>query len=122
MEQTLYWHPAWEKTISIEDRKHVEKLFTCTPRKPYTVFRVAINHKGELLVSALIQNEDQTPWIRQMLAFVQDSKPIAKGHFHVHVLPKTSMAWTFIFSDYGGLTKSDSGHLQEMTVGTLDLL
>ena len=106
--QQLYFHPSWDKTISEQDRLAIEQLFDET----YTqvddtvtspVFRTAVNHKGELLVTVLVHN-----FTHRALRFSKRDILLINGD-EVHeqtvsiadftVPAFTSMPWTFMFQE-----------------------
>lgn len=103
--QQLYFHPTWEKAISDQDRDIIEQLFEQTYNNVEDTImsptvRAAINHKGELLVTALVHN-----FTHHSARFEQRNIFVHGEHFsHEHVMtipalviaPFTSMPWTFI--------------------------
>ena len=104
--QQLYFHPAWDKTISQQDRLLIENLFEQT----YTqvddiiaspVIRSAINHKNELLVTVLIHNfTHHSAHFTNRSIFVHCQDFDAEQAFTIPdliIAPFTSMPWTFIF-------------------------
>ena len=56
--QQLQWEQAWDRTISDEDRAEIENRFKQTKQsnEAATFIREAINHRGDLLVTAIIHN------------------------------------------------------------------
>ena len=104
--QQLYFHPAWEKTISDKDRELIETLFENTYTNTYDMLtspllRAAINHKGELLVTVLVHN-----FTHHATTFKKRSVSISSGDVFIEqtftipdfiVAPFTSIPWTFIF-------------------------
>ena len=104
--QQLFLHPAWDKTISEQDRALIEKLF----EESYTdvrdlimspLIRAAFNHKQELLITVLIHN-----FTHHSVAFRNRAVLISSGEYYFEqqftipdltVAPFTSMPWTFIF-------------------------
>ncbi|OZM57177.1 hypothetical protein CIB95_06840 [Lottiidibacillus patelloidae] len=106
MKQTLYFHPAWLKTISEKDKINIEQTFNTTgfisERITFTTIRVARNYKEELLVTVLIQNgfnEDQEFHQKELL-YTENGAFIASHKFTVPMVLKkhSSTPWTFIFS------------------------
>lgn len=104
--QQLYFHPTWDKTISAQDRALIEQLFTET----YTdvddfimspIFRVAINHKEELLVTALVHNfTHHSAKFQNRSVFIHCDGFDEEQAFTIPdfvIPPFTSMPWTFIF-------------------------
>lgn len=104
--QQLYFHPAWEKTISEQDRALIENLFEQT----YTqvddlimspMIRAAINHKKELLVTVLVHNfTHHSAKFMNRSIFIHCDELDAEHVFTIPDLvipPFTSMPWTFIF-------------------------
>lgn len=104
--QQLYFHPAWEKTISDTDRELIEKLFEQTYMQAddlimSPVVRAAVNYKNELLVTVLIHN-----FTHHSARFIRRSVFVHCKHFDneqqftipdLVIAPFTSMPWTFIF-------------------------
>lgn len=104
--QQLYFHPAWEKTISEQDRQLIETLFDTT----YTqvddvmmspVLRVAFNHQQQLLVTALVHNftHHSTTFSERLVAircdlYVEEQVMTIP---QLTIAPFTSMPWTFMF-------------------------
>lgn len=103
--QTLYFEPAWDKTIANADRDLITQHFqTLHPKEDiYLSFlRVAVNHKNELLATVLIHNGQAEPlhFKETAIAFQPAQGATKTGLFHlpVSIPAKTSMPWTFIFS------------------------
>lgn len=104
--QQLYFHPAWDKTISEQDRAIIEKLFDETYSQAddfimSPILRAAISYKQELLVTVLVHN-----FTHHSARFNNRSVFIRCGDFHAEqaftipdlvIAPFTSMPWTFIF-------------------------
>lgn len=102
--QELIWEQAWDKTISAIDRQSYMKLFHAESNqlKRFIPFKEAINHRGDLLISVIVQNfSDETEqWDGVKLLYVEGNQTIAKQVFSNHQLvvpPRKSMPWTFIF-------------------------
>ena len=103
--QTLYFEPAWDKTIAPADREKIIAHFQSRHLEnniQFSFLREAINHKGELLVTVLIHNTEDTslPLQDMVVTYRKDGNQIATGIFNFPlVIPrKTSMPWTFIFT------------------------
>lgn len=103
--QTLYFEPAWDKTIAAADREKI--IIHFQSRQLYNNVHLAflweaINHKGEQLVTVLIHNNEEIPLTLQntAISYTKNNKHIAKSIFNLPLtIPKqTSMPWTFIFS------------------------
>ncbi|WP_210468090.1 SLAP domain-containing protein [Sporosarcina sp. 6E9] len=103
--QTLYFEPAWDKTIAPADRDKIKVHFQSrhlVNNIQFSFLWDAINHKAERLVTVLILNGKETslPTRDIVIAYNQDSRQIATGIFTLPLaIPaKTSMPWTFIFT------------------------
>lgn len=108
MMQQLYFHPAWDKTISPQDRASIENLFEQTYRRiddliMSPAIRTAINYKNELLVTVLVHN-----FTHHSATFNNRTVYVHYGSFHAEqaftipelvIAPFTSMPWTFIFKE-----------------------
>lgn len=104
--QQLYFHPAWEKTISEQDRALIEELFEQTYNQVddfimSPVIRVAINHKKELLVTVLVHNfTHHSARFNNRSVFIHCDDFDCEQRFTIPdllIAPFTSMPWTFIF-------------------------
>ena len=103
--QKLQFEPAWDRTIADKDRKWIEHMFkehliNKENGGHFTFLREAINHKGELLVTVLIHNFDESPLsLKSTIISYEDEKQEIIGTFDVpYEIPgKTSIPWTFIF-------------------------
>ena len=103
--QTLYFEPAWDKTIAPADREIITEHFKSRHLEndiQLSFLWKAINHKGERLVTVLIHNSKDTPlpFKDTAITYYKEDKQIATGIFNIPlVIPgKTSMPWTFIFT------------------------
>ena len=103
--QTLYFEPAWDKTIAPADREKIIAHFQSRHLEndiQLSFLWEAINHKGERLVTVLIHNTEDTslPLQDTVIAYCKEGKQITTGIFNLPlVIPrKTSMPWTFIFT------------------------
>lgn len=124
--QQLQFEASWDKAIAAEDRQHIENLFNETKHlNNYTVLftpiREAINHKNELLVTALVHNftESTLDFINKRLIYNIQGKVIGENKFTLPTLviqPRVSMPWTFIFpkDNYIEQASYESGQLQIM--------
>lgn len=103
--QKLVFEAAWDRSISQKDRDKIEQLFreeTSEEEVSFTTFRIAVNHKNERLVTAIVHNQtaqnlvfENTP-----LQFCDRDKLLVEHEFTLPALqvpPETSMPWTFIF-------------------------
>ena len=106
--QKLQFEQAWNKTISQNDRHAVEQLFqqTVLLQEDYIacpIFRQAINHKNEMLVTVLIHNFSDQELIfenRNVHCLLDDGQVTQNFTIQALRIPeKTSMPWTFIFED-----------------------
>ncbi|MRG87461.1 SLAP domain-containing protein [Salinibacillus xinjiangensis] len=105
--QKLVFHNAWDKTLSSKDRKRIEKEFEKTKNRhqdlEIIILWLAMNHKGECLVTTLIHNRGNQsfPTDEIELRLVDHQKVIAEHTFTIPFTlePFTSMPWTFIFSE-----------------------
>ena len=103
--QTLYFEPAWDKTIAPADREKIIDHFHSRHIEndiQFSFLSEAINHKGHRLVTVLIHNCEETSLQLQdtVVAYVKENKQIALGIFNLplEIPSKTSMPWTFIFT------------------------
>lgn len=107
MVQTLEMESAWEKTVSDQDRELIMRTFaglTHTRKQDfaYTYLRHDFNHRGALLVIALIHNYDRhkrTFIDHEVQCCDKSGTIIAAESFTipVQISANTSMPWTFIF-------------------------
>ncbi|MGV3464363.1 MAG: SLAP domain-containing protein [Heyndrickxia sp.] len=104
--QKLQFESAWDKTISEKDRERIQQIFLETPSPikniELTPLWEAINHKGELLVTVLVQNfsERMISFQNEKVQYWEDEKMVATYSYTLPALkiePATSMPWTFIF-------------------------
>lgn len=103
--QTLYFEPAWDKTIAPADREKITKHFQSQHFEDGVHFSFlweATNHKGERLVTVLINNSEETALTLKntVITYVHQDRKIATGAFTLplKISSKSSMPWTFIFS------------------------
>ena len=103
--QTLYFEPAWDRTIAPADREKIIAYFQSQHLEndiQLSFLWEAINHKGERLVTVLIDNVEDTslPIQDTVIAYNKNGKSIAIGIFNLpmEIQGKTSMPWTFIFT------------------------
>ena len=107
VQQQLQYESSWDKGLSDKDRNKIEEAFSKSLSLKeegiqFTVLWTAINHKGELLVTALVHNflGQTCSFHDQCLQYKEDNLLIAKHCFSLPTLmipAKTSMPWTFIF-------------------------
>jgi len=101
--QTLKYEASWKKAISEKDRHEIEAIFSnLNTYPPFNVIRHAVNHKGELLVTAIVHNTTDRPllFLDEVITYSIDGKLIAENIFKISsfiVPPMTSMPWTFIY-------------------------
>ncbi|MGN7296782.1 SLAP domain-containing protein [Ferdinandcohnia sp. SAFN-114] len=103
--QKLVFEDAWNRTISQKDRDIIQQLFREeTPEKgvSFTPFRIAVNHKNERLVTAIVHNRTPQNLVFEntSLQLFDEKKLLAEHEFTLPALqvpPETSMPWTFIF-------------------------
>lgn len=106
--QKLHFEHAWEKTLSQKDWLALEQLFQETVSQQKScivchVFRQAINHKNQMLITVLIHNfsNDELTFENREVHCLLDEGQVSQK-FTLQALsipPKTSMPWTFIFDD-----------------------
>lgn len=103
----LQFEPAWDKTISSQDRHEIIEMFEqVTPFLEagihFTFLWGAYNHKNELLITVLIHNFQRESLQLQhtIISYQEEQDIIVNGIFDVRaIIPAhTSMPWTFIFS------------------------
>lgn len=105
--QKLIFHPKWDKTISIKDRKLIELCFAEAAvmenqQIEFTPLWHARNHKQELLVTAIVHNTSKQPFSfhERKISYHDRAGKAAEHQFSIKSLiiePHTSMPWTFIF-------------------------
>ncbi|MEH7237609.1 SLAP domain-containing protein [Bacillus sp. JJ1562] len=105
--QKLVFEEAWERTISQKDREEIEHIFhegiaNQDTGITFTIVRIAVNHKNERLVTAIVHNktEQNLVFANSLVQFWIEDKLIAEHKFTLPALlvpPETSMPWTFIF-------------------------
>ncbi|WP_176560078.1 SLAP domain-containing protein [Brevibacillus dissolubilis] len=103
----LCYETKWAKALSAQDDELIRGLFASTPRPSQgdvelTPIRTALNHRGELLATVLVQNgsEDTLTFADTQLRYVENGECMAVHHFTISALvvgPKTATPWTFIF-------------------------
>lgn len=106
--QKLQFEAAWEKTISTQDRLLIEELFHRTKDDSQNeisccIFRTAINHKHQLLITTLIHNSTaQFLYFQNREVICVTKEREIPQFFTIKALtipPHTSMPWTFIYDD-----------------------
>lgn len=105
--QKLKFEDSWDKTISEQDRERILDIFMETHDSSghgveFTPLWQAMNHKGELLVTVLVQNYSDHDLVfhNQKLCFTVNQEMVASHTFTIPALVlegETSMPWTFIF-------------------------
>lgn len=115
--QQLYFEPAWDRTISEEDRQWIINLFsaqdhTTDEKLLCTYVRHATNHRGELLYTVILHNYRDSPYsfIDEKVTLLDLTGNFTSGIFTLPVdIPSyTSMPWTFIFTDADAVIVSDA--------------
>lgn len=94
----LEFEAAWDRAIAPQDRLTIENLFTAYKEKDeHVIIRTAINHKEQLLVSALIFNRSAQPLVFQhtLVEFQQVQQYFTTDA--LTIAPHSAMPWTFIF-------------------------
>ena len=106
--QKLQFERAWDKTISKKDRLALEQLFQETVEQRETlidchVYRRAINHKREMLITVLIHNFSHQALVfnnYQVQCLFDGGQVMQNFTIPSLCIPvNTSMPWTFIFKD-----------------------
>ncbi|MFJ8065280.1 SLAP domain-containing protein [Psychrobacillus sp. NPDC096426] len=105
--QKLEFESSWDKTISNKDRQKIEVIFLETSQSSnrgiqLTPLWQAFNHKGELLVTALIHNFTMHSYSFQntKLRYIEADKVTIEHSFTLpsfSIQARCSMPWTFIF-------------------------
>jgi SLAP domain-containing protein len=121
--QRLIFESAWDKTIDVKDRQDIITAFEQAKQSGDNQLFIplcsAINHRRDLLVSVIIQNDTDKILSLQhkTLTYIEGAKPIATQTFHdrrLTIPAKRSMPWTFIFprSTLKKEPQLEDGHLQ----------
>ena len=102
--QQLRFEDAWERTLADEDRAEIIRLFSeyTGSRERFIPVRVAVNHRGDLLVTVIVQNTSTSvfEFRNKQLVYEEAGIWVAKHIFSIdqlHLPPGTSMPWTLIF-------------------------
>lgn len=103
--QKLVFADAWDRTISQKDREIIEQLFRDEISEEgvsFTIFRIAVNHKNERLVTAIVHNRTSQNLVFENtpLQFCERDRLLVEHEFTLPALqvpPETSVPWTFIF-------------------------
>ncbi|MED4018852.1 SLAP domain-containing protein [Sutcliffiella cohnii] len=105
--QQLRLEPAWDRTLSTNDRQHIENIFQETKHIQnssiiFSSIREAINHSEALLITVLIHNgTDQTlTFHNKKLQYKIRDEVIGDQVFTLPALSipsKVSTPWTFIY-------------------------
>ncbi|MGM8215955.1 SLAP domain-containing protein [Bacillaceae bacterium W0354] len=109
--QKLLFEKAWDQTISTQDRDRIQHIFNDTKESTEENIELitlwhAVNHKGDLLVTALMHNktDERFTFNDQPIQYVIKHNVVGEFSFTIPALTlesKTSMPWTFIFpKDY----------------------
>nr|WP_106783043.1 SLAP domain-containing protein [Lysinibacillus timonensis] len=122
--QQLQFESSWDKALSVEDRRTIEKIFYDTKYFRsidilFSPIREAINHKEELLVTVLVHNFTESPlnFKNTKMQYNIHDEVIANNVFTLPSLiipPNVSMPWTFIFpkGSYIQKTSYKNGQLE----------
>ncbi|GAB2534705.1 SLAP domain-containing protein [Gracilibacillus alcaliphilus] len=107
--QQLIFEEAWNKTISLKDRHELETLFQQTKNTAsegifFSIVRIAVNHRNDLLVTALVHNFNHQAHklTEETILLLEKSHVLSRltiTDSRLQLSAKTSMPWTFIFSD-----------------------
>lgn len=110
--QQLQFEASWNKTLSTKDRELIQTIFDETKNVnhfgiQFTPIREAINHKQELLVTVIVHNFSQNPFLfnNTRIAFCNNHEVIVEKVFTLPTItipPFVSMPWTFIFPAFDG--------------------
>jgi SLAP domain-containing protein len=106
--QQLKFEQSWDKALATQDRQDIERIFSETKdlKSPdnviFSPIREAINHKEALLISVLVHNFTDHPFVfnKVRLLYGIQGEVIADKLFTLPqlVIPcRVSMPWTFIF-------------------------
>lgn len=104
--QKLILDPTWESTLSPADCEMIQEKFNRTVNEVERLVAVpiwrAVNHKGELLITALIHNRtsEKITFMNQQVAYIEEGNEMASCIFTIKRLvigAHCSMPWTFIF-------------------------
>lgn len=105
--QKLVFEDAWDRTVSQKDRAEIEHIFqkevsNLNTGVTFSTVRIAINHKNERLVTAIVHNRTAQNLVFEhtQLQFHDGDTMLAEHNFSLPALqvsPETSMPWTFIF-------------------------
>ncbi|XOQ14363.1 MAG: SLAP domain-containing protein [Shouchella clausii] len=102
--QTLKFEEAWQRTISEKDVQAIKNVFAAQQGElqPFLPLWQALNHRGDLLVTVLVQHTGDGEWPNDEREYVylEDGEEVAADHFSLKRLglkPHVSMPWTFIF-------------------------
>lgn len=116
LKQQLQFEASWDRALAEKDQKLIEKIFNATYPSDHrevicSFIRVAINHKEELLVTALVHNYMDCPLVFENVRVLYRIKGqvLADNLFTLSALvipPYVSMPWTFIFPQDRYILKS----------------
>lgn len=105
--QKLEFEAAWDKTIAPQDRRDIEEIFNerLVDKKQGVDFIFlweATNYKGDLLVAVLIENRNSNELLMENVAIqyeYQGRDPVISTFtLPFTIKNKTTMPWTFIYS------------------------
>jgi SLAP domain-containing protein len=117
--QKLVFEDAWDRTISQKDRDIIEQLFRAEILEEgvsFTIVRMAVNHKNERLVTAIVHNRTSQNLVFENtpLQFCDGDTLLVEHEFTLPALkvpPETSMPWTFIFPPESFRIPNSSEHV-----------
>jgi len=105
--QQLMFESSWDKAIAEQDRVKIEQSFSrqapLIGESIHFVYdKKAVNYKQEILITTLIHNGTEEPLMIEdaLINFVEGDQHL-QGIFTVPctIPAKSSMPWTFIFSE-----------------------
>lgn len=121
--QSLVWQEKWATTLSKQDRREIEGIFSQSVRHlhkgmvNFTPIWQAKNHRNDLLISVVIHNttEDRFALQNTPIAYIAENETTLAQHTfttnQIVVEPNTSMPWTFIFPGAGDVLEKGEGRL-----------
>ncbi|MDV2581720.1 SLAP domain-containing protein [Alkalibacillus haloalkaliphilus] len=108
--QKLVYEQNWENNLTEKDRNYIEEIFDNlsfdhSRKVDFTYLWQAINHRDDLLVTAIVHNLSGEDVLFNET--VVEYEGVAKDQFSLPVTldAHTSMPWTFIFNSYNNAEK-----------------
>ncbi|HWK23628.1 MAG TPA: SLAP domain-containing protein [Ureibacillus sp.] len=105
--QQLQFEASWDKALANQDRQNIENIFNETKHLKqaslsFSPIKEAINHQESLLVTVLIHNFTDEPYMfmNTKLLYRVQGDVVADNVFNLPILTipsEVSMPWTFIF-------------------------